>query len=126
MNVVTKEKHGSPTLILPGPAISVGFNEPASRRHQQCPGKVCRGISQHSRRICNHDFALGCSFNIDVVKAHCIVGENLHRRKRIHDFGVYGISQQAEDGILAFATGNDFLLGENAILGIHGHLKILQ
>jgi hypothetical protein len=81
-----------PSGPLAGSQPPVSFNHPPGYRKQQCPGEIRRGVGEDIGCVADNDPSLTGGGDIDVVIAHCVVGDDLEtggvrQQGRVHMLG---------------------------------------
>jgi hypothetical protein len=85
-----------PAFPVARPSQRVTFTEPPRHRHEQGPGKVRGRLVEHSRRVGCNNSALGARRHVNVVKTNRYVRRNLQFRRRLQQFVVHFLRQQAD------------------------------
>ena len=78
------------------------------------PGELRVGFGQHVRRVGDDDAALAHGGDVDVVVADGDVGDDLQRRRRVHELAVDPVGQHADQRVLVGDAPQQLVAGNGA------------
>ena len=112
--------------------VALAFRDAARGAHQQREGKVGGGVGEDTGRIPDRQLAGGGGGDVDIVKAHRHLADDLELRGGIHQFGIDLVRQQAQQavhfggfGLQHFIGRGQFILPDFRVAGFLHQLEAL-
>ena len=97
---VTAQQIDLPLMPATGSQKSIGLRDAPARRHQQREREIGGRVGQNAGRVGNHDAALGCCGNVDVVEAYGDIGDHFQRARSVHDGRIDLVRELTHNSIL--------------------------
>jgi len=100
VQVGSHQQHGAPGDPAAIPHVFDPFDDAARGRHEQRPGEIGRGLSQHAWRVAHGNAAAGAGGHVDVVEAHGHLADHLEVGCGVQQLIVDAFGQQAVERVL--------------------------